>query len=104
MYICRLKQWRNIMQTEWKVLDENDFSIIEGFIDTFETEDHKRIANTQFDYAKSINWAWFRFVEPSIATTGLHNTWPPIQWEFAGCPNRHWHHVGSTCKLCGLKD
>jgi hypothetical protein len=22
----------------------------------------------------------------------------------AGCPYRHHHHVGSTCKCCGLKD
>jgi len=23
---------------------------------------------------------------------------------FVRCPNTAWHHLGSTCKVCGLKD
>lgn len=27
-----------------------------------------------------------------------------ITSNYFGCPSRYWHHVGSTCSVCGLRD
>jgi len=26
-----------------------------------------------------------------------------VEDEFKPCSNRHWHHQGTTCKVCGMK-